>query len=68
MNTNIFNESFIKNFFLNNFSKKYLYKNEIIKNVSKIMSIDILNEILSIRSNWHNKNFIMMLDRKPINY
>jgi len=68
LNTNIFNESFIKNFFLNNFSKKYLYKNEIIKNVSKIMSIDILNEILSIRSNWHNKNFIMMLDRKPINY
>jgi len=32
------------------------------------MSLDILNEILSIRSNWNNKNFIMMLDRKPINY
>ncbi len=68
MNTNIFNEPFNKDFFLNNFGKKYLYKKDIIRNHSKIMSLDILNEILSIRTNWNNKNFIMMLDRKPINY
>ena len=68
MNTNIFNETFNKDFFLNNFGKKYLYKKDIIRNHSKIMSLDILNEILSIRTNWNNKNFIMMLDRKPINY
>ena len=68
MNTNIFDETFNKDFFLNNFGKKYLYKKDIIRNHSKIMSLDILNEILSIRTNWNNKNFIMMLDRKPINY
>jgi ribosomal protein L16 Arg81 hydroxylase len=68
LNTNIFDETFNKDFFLNNFGKKYLYKKDIIRNHSKIMSLDILNEILSIRTNWNNKNFIMMLDRKPINY
>ena len=68
MNTNIFDETFNKDFFLNNFGKKYLYKKDIIRNHSKIMSLDILNEILSIRTNWNNKNFIMMLDRKTINY
>ena len=68
MNSNIFNKPFNKDFFLNNFSKKYLYKKEMINNHEKIMSQNILNEILSIRTNWHNKNFMMMLDRKPINY
>ena len=32
------------------------------------MSIGILNEILSMKSFWNNKNFKMVLDRQPINY
>jgi hypothetical protein len=39
-----------------------------IRNHSKIISVDISNKILSKRTNWNNKKFIMMLDRKPINY
>ena len=27
------------------------------------MNLDFLNEILLIRANWNNKNFIMILDR-----
>ena len=68
MNNNIFSEDFKEEFFSNNFSKKYVYKESLIKNFSNIMSLNILNEILSIRSNWNNKNFIMMLNKKPIKY
>ena len=32
------------------------------------MSLDILNEILSMKSYWNNKNFKMVLDRQPISY
>ena len=32
------------------------------------MNLDILNKMLSIKNIWNNKNFIMALDRKPINY
>ena len=68
MNKNIFNEDFAKDFFSNNFGKKYLYKKQAISNTLELMSLDILNQILTIRSNWNNKNFKMMLDKKPINY
>ena len=68
MNKNIFNEDFAKDFFSNNFGKKYLYKKKAISNTLDLMSLDILNQILTIRSNWNNKNFKMMLDKKSINY
>ena len=32
------------------------------------MSIEILNKMLSIKNMWNNKNFLMMLDRKRINF
>ena len=68
MNNKIFNAEFNKAFLLNNFSKKYLHKGEFIQNSTNIMSLNIMNEILSINSNWNNKNFQMMLNKKPINY
>ena len=68
MNKKIMNEEDSEAFLLNNFSKKYLYKKEIIQNPQNVMNLDIMNEILSINSNWNNKNFKMMLNRKPINY
>ena len=64
----IFNENFKKNFFSNNFGKKYIYNQGLVKNSQSIMSLDILNEELSNKSYWNNKNFIMMLDKKHINY
>jgi len=39
-----------------------------LENSENIMSIGILNEILSMKSFWNNKNFKMVLDRQPINY
>jgi len=39
-----------------------------LENYDNIMSIAILNEILSMKSFWNNKNFKMVLDRQPINY
>ena len=68
MNTNIFNEKLNKDFISNYFGKKYLYKKEMFENTSNIMSLDILNSILGISSNWNNKNFIMMLDKNLIKY
>ena len=68
MNTNIFNEKLNKDFMSNYFGKQYLYKKEIFENTSNIMSLDILNNILGIRSNWNNKHFIMMLDKNQIKY
>ena len=63
MNTNIFNEKLNKDFISNYFGKQYLYKKEMFANTSNIMSLDILNNILGISSNWNNKNFTMMLDK-----
>ena len=68
MRTNNFSETFIDDFFVNNFGKSYLHKKNIIKNSQNIMNLNILNEILSKRSYWNNKNFNMVLDRQPINY
>ena len=55
-------------FFKENFGKKYLYKSNIINNYKDIMNLDILNRMLSIKNIWNSKNFIMMLDKKIINY
>ena len=68
MRTTNFSENFINAFFVNNFGKNYLHKKNIIKNSQNIMNLSILNEILSKRSYWNNKNFKMVLDRQPINY
>ena len=65
---NIFNEEFKIEFYKNHFQKNYLYKPGIIKNYKNIMSMEILSKMLSIKNIWNNKNFIMMLDRKRINY
>ena len=65
---NIFNEEFKIDFYQNNFQKNYLYKSGIVENYKNIMSIEILNKMLSIKNIWNNKNFLMMLDRKRINF
>ena len=64
----IFDDTFKKPFFLNNFGKKYIYKEKLINNFHNIMSIKILNELLSNRTFWNNKNFLMKLDTKTIKY
>jgi hypothetical protein len=66
LDANIINEKLNKDFILNYFGKQYLYKKEMFENTSNIMSLDILNNILGISSNWNNKNFTMMLDKKLI--
>ena len=62
-----FSDEFIKPFFLNNFGKKYIYKEKFINNFENFMSLNILNEILSNRSYWNNKNFETRLDKKILN-
>ena len=57
-----------KSFFKNHFGKKYIYKEKFINNSQNIMSLSILNELLSNRSYWNNKNFLMRLDTKHIQY
>lgn len=61
---NIFNEEFYQK----NFQKNYSYKPGLVENYKNIMSIEILNKMLSIKNIWNNKNFLMMLDRKRINF
>ena len=61
-------EKFGDSFFKNHFSKNYLYKPNFIENFENIMSLDILDEILSKTNIWNNHNFIMMLDKKKINF
>ena len=65
---NIFNEEFKKEFYQKHFQKNYLYKSGLVENYKNIMSIEILNKMLSIKNIWNNKNFLMMLDRKRINF
>ena len=55
-------------FFKNHFGINYLYKPNFIDNFENIMSLDILDEILSKTNIWNNHNFIMMLDQKKLNY
>ena len=64
----IFKEPFGQEFFLNNFGKKYLHKKEIVNDVKNIVSHEILDDLLSKSNIWNNKNFMMMLDQKKINY
>ena len=61
-------EEFGDSFFKNHFGKNYLYKPNFLENFENIMSLDILDEILSKTNIWNNHNFIMMLDQKKINF
>ena len=68
LNKDIFKEPFDNNFFLNHFGKQYLHKQNIINNVKDIVSLEILDDMLSKSNIWNNHNFIMMLDQKKISY
>ena len=68
LNTNILKEKLNKDFISNNFGKQYLYNKDFLQNTSSIMSLDILNEVLSMSSNWNNHNFVMMLDKERVKY
>ena len=61
-------EKFGEKFFLKHFGINYLYKPEFIDNFEEIMSLDILDNMLSNTNIWNNKNFIMMLDQKQLSY
>ena len=68
MKKDIFKEPFDDNFFLNHFGKKYVHKKDLINNVKDIVSLEILDDMLSKSNIWNNHNFIMMLDQKKISY
>ena len=68
MTLEIISKELNQDFLSNYFGKKYMYQKEILHNTKKIMSLDILNQILSINSIWNNKNFVMMLDKNKIKY
>ena len=68
MNKDIFKEPFDNNFFLNHFGKQYLHKQNVINNVKDVVSLEILDDMLSKSNIWNNHNFIMMLDQKKISY
>lgn len=56
------------NFFSNNFRKKYLHKREFINDANSVVSLEILDDMLSKSNIWNNKNFKMMLDQKTLNF
>ena len=68
MRYNIFKEQFDNNFYSDHFGKKYLHKQKLIKNVNDIVSLEILDDLLSKSNIWNKYNFIMMLDQKKISY
>jgi hypothetical protein len=61
-------EKFGKKFFLEHFGLNYLYKPKFFDEFEEMMSLDILDSMLSKTNIWNNKNFIMMLDQKKLNY
>ena len=61
-------EKFGKKFFLEHFGLNYLYKPKFLDEFEEMMSLDILDSMLSKNNIWNNKNFIMMLDQKKLNY
>ena len=68
MKNNIFKEQFDNKFYSDHFGKKYLHKQKLIKNVNDIVSLEILDDLLSKSNIWNKYNFIMMLDQKKISY
>ena len=67
MSKEIFKEPLDNNFFSNNFGKKYIHKREFINDATSVVSLEILDDMLSKSNIWNNKNFKMMLDQKTIN-
>ena len=68
MSKEIFKEPLDNNFFSNNFGKKYIHKREFINNANSVVSLEILDDMLSKSNIWNNKNFKMMLDQKTLNF
>ena len=68
MSKEIFKEPLDNNFFSNNFGKKYLHKREFINDANNVVSLEILDDMLSKSNIWNNKNFKMMLDQKTLNF
>lgn len=61
-------DNFGDSFFEKHLGKNYLYKPNFINNYSSLMSLDILDSMLSNTNVWNSYNFIMMLDQKQLNY
>ncbi|MDA8687447.1 cupin domain-containing protein [bacterium] len=55
-------------FFKKHLGINYLYKPNFINNYGSMMSLDILDSMLSNTNVWNSQNFIMMLDQKQINF
>ena len=68
MNKKIFIEPLDNKFFSNNFGKKYVHKKNFINDANSVVSLEILDDMLSKSNIWNNKNFKMMLDQKTLNY
>ena len=68
MSNYLFKEEFDDNFYSNHFGKKYLHKKKLIKNINDIVSLEILDDMLSKTNIWNKHNFLMMLDQKQISY
>ena len=68
LNKKVFKEPFDNNFFSNHFGKKYLHKKDFLIDAKGVVSLKILDDMLSKSNIWNNQNFIMMLDQKKINY
>lgn len=68
MSKEIFKEPLDYNFFSNNFGKKYIHKREFINDANSVVSLEILDDMLSKSNIWNNKNFKMMLDQKTLNF
>jgi len=61
-------DNFGDTFFKKHLGMNYLYKPNFISNYGSMMSLDILDSMLSNTNVWNSKNFIMMLDQKQINF
>jgi len=68
LNKNNFIEPLDNKFFSNNFGKKYVHKKNFINDPNSVVSLEILDDMLSKSNIWNNKNFKMMLDQKTLNY
>ena len=68
MNKKKFIEPLDSKFFSNNFGKKYVHKKNFINDPNSVVSLEILDDMLSKSNIWNNKNFKMMLDQKTLNY
>lgn len=68
MSNYLFKEEFDDNFYSNHFGMKYLHKKKLIKNINDIVSLEILDDMLSKTNIWNKHNFLMMLDQKQISY